>query len=101
MEVNQPDLTVEKWSDILRECYESIPQEARDKAEAEAKADAEREADPEFQRERAEFQAAMFAAMREIDSICEREGHNNEGGHCKRCGRYGSSLSNDPILFDP
>lgn len=84
--LNRTDLTGERWVSILRECYESIPLEAREKAEAESKADVVREADPEYQRQRAEAMNAMFRAMDDIHKTCEREGHNDPEGHCHRCG---------------
>lgn len=86
MEISNPDLTLGEWEDIWNQCRESLPTEARQKAEAESKADAEREADPEYQRQRAAMQEAMFKHMQEIHDTCEREGHDDATGHCKRCG---------------
>lgn len=67
MEISNPSLTGEEWHQVLMECYESIPQDARAKAEAESKADAEREADPEYQRHRQECFDALWQAMQRID----------------------------------
>lgn len=86
MEISNPDLTGEEWHKILMECYYSIPQDVREKAEAESKADAKREADPEYQRQRQEGFNALMRALDEIRDQCEREGHDDPGGHCRRCG---------------
>lgn len=63
MEVNQ-EVTVETWATIVKECYDSLPQEARDKAKAER----EFESTPEYLAEEAaaekEFRATFITGMR-------------------------------------
>lgn len=86
MEISKLDLTGEEWHKVLLECYESIPEDIREKAETESKADEEREADPEYQRLQQEHFDAMMRAIQSAHDQCEREGHDDTGGHCHRCG---------------
>lgn len=86
MEVSDERINGLQWGQIMLQCFESLPEEARAKAIAESEADAKREADPEYQRQQQEGFNAMMSALDDIHDQCEREGHDDLNGHCQRCG---------------
>ena len=63
MEVSNPNLTFGDWRKIYTECLESIPQEARDKAEAEHAF----ENTPEYKQQEKEAMERMWKVMEKMD----------------------------------
>lgn len=63
MEISNEKLTGAEWSKILLECFESLPEDVREKAIAESEADAKREADPEYQRQQQKRFNVLFEAL--------------------------------------